>query len=278
MRESKRNTTAYSYPKTKNYYQKVIIRKIFGKDCYKYFKALKVKLLYKMGRSFEISSFLQQIIEDDFIIFDIGANLGQYAIRLTRYLGEEGRVVSVEPETENYGFLIRLKNKHKLKNLVCCNYAISDFNGEAILNIPVIDNDIELDTRATIDKANYYFEYDKYVSQKVNVVTIQKLFCDLNLNKLDIIKSDTEGNDEKVILGSLELIKEYLPLILVEDSHREEWVKKLYETGYLPFYVKNKLFMKNSFEIRENESGIDYDLLMLVHQSGIGKYRKFIIE
>lgn len=277
MRESKRNTTAYSYPKTKNYYQKVIIRKLFGKDSYKYFKALKVRLLYKMGRSFEISGFLQQIIEDDFVIFDIGANLGQYAIRLTRYIGEEGRVVSVEPETENYGFLIRLKNKYNLKNLVCCNYAISDFNGEAVLNIPVIDNDIELDTRATIDKANYYFEYDKYVSHKVNVVTIRKLFMDLNLKRLDIIKSDTEGNDEKVILGSFELIKEHLPLILVEDSHKEEWMKKLYGIGYLPFYVKNILFIKNSFEVRENESGIAYDLLVLVHESGIGKFKEFII-
>jgi FkbM family methyltransferase len=278
MRESKRNSDGTKYPNTKNYYQKIIIRKLFGKDSYKYFKALKVKILYKLGKSFEISDFLKQVIERDSVIFDIGANLGQYAIRLTRIIGDNGKVISVEPELENYGFLLRLKKKYNLDNLECCNFAVSDFNGEGTLYIPVIENDIELDTRATIDRDNYYFNYEKYNKQKVTVVTLNKLFEDLNLNKIDIIKSDTEGNDSRVILGSIDLIEKYLPEILVEDSHKEEWVKKLYEIGYLPYYVINDLYIRDAFKINDKEKNVKYDLLVLIHSSKTKKYKKYISE
>jgi FkbM family methyltransferase len=237
-----------------------------------------VKLLYKFGKSFEISDFLKQVIEKDSVIFDVGANLGQYAIRLTKFIGENGKVISVEPEFENYRFLLRLKKKYKLKNLVCCNYAVSDYEGTGTLYIPLIDNDIELDTRATIDKDNYYFEYEKYNTRQVNVITLNKLFKELNLYKVDIIKSDTEGNDSKVILGSIDLIKRFLPEILVEDSHNEEWVKALYNIGYQPYYVINNLFLKDAFKIKENDLNVKYDLLVLIHSSKMEKYNKYIIE
>ena len=277
MREINRNSEGSKYPNTKNYYQKYIVRKLFGKYAYKYFKAFKIKLLYKFGKSFEISEFLKQVIEKDSVIFDVGANLGQYAIRLTKYIGENGKVISVEPEFENYKFLLNLKKKYKLKNLECCNYAVSDYEGNGTLYIPLIENDIELDTRATIDKDNYYFNYEKYNTQKVNVITLNKLFKDLNLNKVDIIKSDTEGNDSKVIQGSLDLIKRFFPEILVEDSHKEEWVKTLYSIGYHPYYVINDLFIKDAFEVKENDANVKFDLLVLMHSSKMEKYKKYII-
>jgi len=278
LKKSGRNSDGTNYPRTKNYYQKYIVRKLFGLESYKYFKALKVRILYKMGKSFEISEFLKQIIEKDFVIFDIGANLGQYAIRLARLLGDRGKMICVEPEIENYGFLLRLKRKNKLNNLICMNYAVSDYIGRTVLNIPVIDNGIELDTRATIDMENYYFKYDNYKKQEIDVVTLEKLYSDLLPGRLDIIKSDTEGNDGKVISGALELIKKHYPLILVEESHKEDWLKKLYELDYTPYYVKNNIFLKKAFSVEKGEDKIKYDLLVLIHDSRKEKFKKYILN
>ena len=277
MRNVELNTEGKNYPKTKNYFQKFIIRKLFGRKLYKYFKYLKIILLYKFGREFEISKFLRQIIEKDFVIMDIGANLGQYSVRFTDYLKNTGLVVSVEPVKENYEYLNRLKEKYKLSNLRCINCAVSDFSGEEILSIPLVSKNIELDTRATIDKNNYYFSYDCYTEQKVTVKKLSEIVEEMGVERLDIVKSDTEGNDEKVILGSIDLIKRFFPLVLVEDSHKENWLQKLYETGYNPFYVYNDLHLIDAFQSEHYEKRkTKYDLLVLVHSNSINKFEKYI--
>jgi FkbM family methyltransferase len=276
MREPRIKSTGKLYPKTKNYYQKILVRKLFGKRLYKYFKVFKILLLYKIGKSFEISKFLKKIIFKDFVILDIGANLGQYSIRLS-YFAPEGRIISVEPVYDNYEYLLKIKKKYKLNNLECYNYAVSDYAGKGILYVPIIDNDIELDTRATIDKNNYYFDYSNYKTQNVNVITLNNISDNLKLNRIDIIKSDTEGNDNKVILGSLDLIKKYLPLLLIEDSHKAEWVKIIYGIGYLPFYVSKKCLLKNAFDTSDDDNDILFDLLVLIHTSKLGNFQKYLV-
>lgn len=277
MRISKLNTKDRLYPKTKNYYQKLVIRKIFGKKLYKFFKVLKIVLFFKTGKSFEISKFLKQVIQNEFVIFDIGANLGQYALRFSSFLRKRGKVISVEPVQENYLYLEKIKKHYKLDNLICCNYAISDYNKESILNIPIINNDIELDTRATIDLNNYYFDYSNYKKQVVEVVTLDELFNKLKLERLDILKSDTEGNDSKVILGSIELINRFLPVLLVEDSHDEMWLKELYVKDYLPFYVFKDLYLIDAHIANNYKKYVKYDLLVLIHKSKLKDFINYIV-
>jgi len=278
MRESKVNTKGKLYSKTKNYRQKVFIRKVFGKKSYKFFKTLKIVLLYKFGKSFEISKFLNNIIKKDFVIFDIGANLGQYAIRLEPLLEGDGKIISVEPVYDDYLYLLELRKMFKLHNLICMNFAISNCEKEGTLYIPLIENDIELDTRATIDLENYYFNYTNYNEQKINITTLQSLFGTLNLNRLDIIKSDTEGNDCNVIMGSINLVKKYLPVILIEDSHEEDWLKELYEIGYCPFYVIEKTCLIDAYKAGKNDAKIKYDLLVLINKLKLKDYEKYIIR
>ncbi len=278
MRKSNVNSTGRLYPRTKNYFQKVFFRKLFGKKAYRFFKVFKIILLNKLGISFEISEFLKQIIKKDYVIFDVGANLGQYAVRISPLLNNKGKLICIEPVRGDYEYLQKIKSRYKFNNLECFNYAVSDYVGESTLYIPVIENDIELDTRATIDLENYYFNYEKYNTQKVEVTTLSALFGKLNLSGIDIIKSDTEGNDKKVLTGSIDLIKKYYPLMLVEDSHKEDWLKNIYETGYLPFYVINNLFLINADNTSGDEENIKFDLLVLIPSSRLQDYDKYIIK
>lgn len=277
MRRQNDNMTGHKYPKTKNYLQKVFFRKVFGKKLYKYFKVIKIVLFYKFGKSFEISEFLKQIIKDDFVIFDVGANLGQYAIRFSSFLKNKGKVISIEPVYEDFLLLCRIKKKFRLDNLLCSNYAVSDVEKTGDLFIPVIDHDIELDTRATVNLDNYYFEYDNYKTQPVKITTLQSVFNDYELERLDIVKSDTEGNDNKVILGSLDLIKKYMPLILVEDSHEEKWLNEIYAIGYSPFYVIKNRFLIDAFMAENHKSDVKYDLLVLVPETKLNDFTDYFM-
>ena len=63
----------------------------------------------------------------------------------------------------------------------------------------------------------------------------------------------------------------------MEDSHKEEWLKNIYEIGYLPFYVINKLFLTYANNTIGNEKNIKFDLLVLVPSSKLQNYTKYII-
>ena len=57
------------------------------------------------------------------------------------------------------------------------------------------------------------------------------------LENISVIKIDTEGHELKVINGSINLIKKYLPIIIVESN---EIIIKLIEQVLLPLNYKLK--------------------------------------
>lgn len=66
------------------------------------------------------------------LVFDVGANTGQYATNL-RSLGYRGRIVSFEPLTSAYKSLVRLANEDALWETV--NVALGDQDGKVEINI-----------------------------------------------------------------------------------------------------------------------------------------------
>jgi hypothetical protein len=54
---------------------------------------------------FEIFNAIKPYIQSRGIVFDIGANIGQYAIPISELIGHQGRVYSFEPDPKNFAFL-----------------------------------------------------------------------------------------------------------------------------------------------------------------------------
>ncbi len=54
---------------------------------------------------------------------DVGAHIGKYTLRVAKVVGDEGLVISVEPDKRNYNLLIKNINLNRLKNVIPLNIA-----------------------------------------------------------------------------------------------------------------------------------------------------------
>jgi FkbM family methyltransferase len=136
-------------------------------------------------------------IREDWVIFDIGANVGCYSVLFSR-LAPRGRVFAFEP-TETIEKLNRNLAFHGCVNVVAFERALGATDGT--------------------------FEEDMYrwgqppERMKYTFTTIDKMVRELELTRLDCLKIDIGSLDFEVLRGAEETLAEFDPWIVVELNH-----------------------------------------------------------
>ncbi len=234
--------------KTKHYFSKKVTFSIFGPKYYHSIKANKILFDYLIGRDYDdIYSNTSQILTSDDNVFDIGANMGQYLSRLSKFI-KNGKIISVEPIPQNVLALHQMKKFLKIENAVIIDRAISDKEGFSKITIPKM-NGIPITTQASILENNSISKDEKEILE-VRTTTIDNIAEELQLQNLKFIKTDTEGFDSVVLLSGSNTIKSFKPIIRVEESCFKPTMKWLFELGYKAFkFNSNRLIhIKNSDE------------------------------
>ncbi|MFZ4589563.1 MAG: FkbM family methyltransferase [Ignavibacteria bacterium] len=224
--------------RTKHYLQKLLVRKLAGRKYYTRIKFFKIYLKAKTGSDYEISRILLNILKSDDIFLDVGANLGQYIMRIKNKFYSGVKIYAFEPVISNYEILSKYI-KNNCQNVLLENYAVSDTDGMDVLYIPLIDN-IEVDTQASINYENRKMYYNDFIRQEIRKVTIDNYVITNNIQRIDYLKIDTEGNDERVIKGAWNSIAEFKPVIFCEDMENIETIEALSRLNY-----KRYLFTKD---------------------------------
>ena len=135
--------------KTKHFLSKKITYSLFGPRYYHAIKSKKILFDYLVGKDYEhIYDVLIKILSKDDIILDIGANMGQYLSRLSRFV-KEGKIICIEPIPQNVVALNYLKKKLKITNSTIIAKAISNTSGLAKMTIPKLDG-VPISTQATL--------------------------------------------------------------------------------------------------------------------------------
>ena len=144
-------------------------------------------------------------------IFDIGANSGVFSLYCLS-TNKNAKVYAFEPVPRNFEYLKKNKEINSYDNLFVYDIALTDFGGKVEFNIPKsislplggsIRNDLE-DTMKDSDK----------VEVKAN--TIDKFSKENDISSMDLLKIDTEGTEHKVLIGAIESILKYEPIIVCE--------------------------------------------------------------
>ena len=225
---------------TCNYKQKKIVNKIFGRRYANELRRLKMIFLYKLGINYDLDDLYKIIFKEGDFVFDIGANIGQSACRFSRLVKEKGCVFSFEPVQDNYSLLIKTKKSLKLNNVSTYQIALGNKNGTAEIYIPSFNNsNIEVATRASVLHKPGEFENAHFRVETISIMTLDQFIDQHNVDKIDLIKSDTEGNDIKVIEGAIHSIKKYKPVLILETEFNADIFKKYLEMGYHFYYYYN---------------------------------------
>jgi FkbM family methyltransferase len=232
--------------KTKNYLFKWLVRKIFGEKKYNNIKLMKIMLEYRFGRDYNnINKILFNFFEENSCFLDVGANMGKETVRLSRKF-PNGKILAIEPVSFNYFALDSIKKKLKLNNVTTIRKAIDNKPGTANIQIPVMNSGVVVGTRSTFGQRK---KLDcKCILEKVETETIDNIVKEFELNRVDYIKSDTEGHDSVVLLSGVETIKKFRPFIRVEQSWKSAEFDWLFQLGYDAYYLINHKFVQAKFE------------------------------
>ena len=153
----------------------------------------------------ELMAVLATLVSPDSVCVDVGANVGAITLALSS-LCPDGFIYAFEPATQSFGFLKRNLARNGVGNATAQRLALSDAGGEATLSY----------NREFAGGAFISDHVRDGVQETVRVGTIDHWAQQAGLDRLDLIKVDVEGYEQKVLSGARATIKSFRPTLVVE--------------------------------------------------------------
>ncbi|MGE0407204.1 MAG: FkbM family methyltransferase [Candidatus Korobacteraceae bacterium] len=151
---------------------------------------------------------IRPLIHPGDVVLDLGANIGVFTHFLSRIIGPEGSVISLEPVPLTFHHLAA--NSRHLANVNTVNAAVSDSEGTTEMQVPHYESGGENFYEASISARRKGCR-----SFTVRTTTVDSL-C--QGQAVRFIKCDVEGHEEAVIGGALQTIRRCRPAWMIEVS------------------------------------------------------------
>jgi FkbM family methyltransferase len=163
---------------------------------------MEIKLaLHEMPEVINLQRFIKYFEID--VIFDVGANIGQYAQMLRNKVGFRGAIFSYEPFSEAFSELCKVAESDP--NWYVFNSAISDRCGETSLNLVASSQMNSLEVPSTEETEILEQANTQIGQEKVKVITLDQAYEQVSQTfkiRNPLLKLDTQGHDLKILQGS----------------------------------------------------------------------------
>jgi FkbM family methyltransferase len=206
-----------------------------------------------------------EFVTPESLVIDVGANIGDWTIPLSKKVGKEGKVLSFEPNEETVRVL-RQRTK-KLTNVKIMAMGLSDKEEQLELLIP---KEISCPPTAAIAKTANHLNNKK--DTEVTIVQVKKLdqiIDELNLKNITFVKIDVEGHELNVLKGFKKGIVKNRPVILMEIL-KSKWINESPIESECALFLKMlgyQIYQYNSFnkkfESHENFNTQDLNFLFV---------------
>lgn len=208
-----------------------------------------ISLIDKSNKN-KIISFLKKKMQDKkLVIFDVGAHKGE-TLKIFKKNFKFEKIFCFEPNKNIFDILTNKYEHLQKKGVSFINCGLSDKTQVKELKIL---QDTSSSTFSKLNENSQYFKKKKniislftkdqfYKKINVNVETISHFIEAYNLDRIDILKIDTEGSEFKILTG---IEKKYFKKInLIYFEHHYDL---MLDKGY-KFHDINKLLIDNNFK------------------------------
>lgn len=154
---------------------------------------------YLMGEKYWLNKYLKN--KNNPIVFDVGANIGTYSKDILE-ANKSSLIYAFEPHPITYK---NLTNNLSHINLQAFNVGVGRENGRLEL--------YDYDTKDGSAHASLYRDVIKDIhkgnpiSHSVKIIKLDEFLIDKNIEHIDLLKIDTEGNEYNVLLGAQDYLK-----------------------------------------------------------------------
>ena len=191
-----------------------------------------------------LTKFFIKNLKNKKIFLDVGAHVGFYTLLASRLMGDMGRIFAFEASPQTFNFLRR--NTESKKNVFIINNAVSEKEGQ----MTFFEFDLYYCESNTLDP-DIFKKQDwakTAVPREIKIDTISMdYFCTDNAISPDIMKIDVEGAELSVIKGSMKMIENNHPMIImeylndkcVESKQYREAMDLILSLGYSLYLINN---------------------------------------
>jgi FkbM family methyltransferase len=162
---------------------------------------------------------LSELVKPGNWVLDVGANVGQYSLRLSELVGPNGRVIAFEPVAEIAEILEVMARRAPYQNITILNIAVSESAGVLPFRVPVgpagLPNYFQARVNDTGDRSILCFSLDELPFP----------------HRISLVKIELEQHEVFVIRGMRRLIERDLPALIIE-GHEGIYPEFLAAYGY----------------------------------------------
>ena len=174
-------------------------------------------------------------------IFDIGGYIGLYAMFFARGAGENGRVITFEPNPANCEEILHHIALNGITNIELKTLAVGREQAESDFNLDSLSP-----ARGTLLAGES--ETNPGRRLRVQIDSIDRMVDSNELPLPDFVKIDVEGVELEVLQGMEETLRKTQPELLIEVHGllQEDLVELLTPHGYVLWHVESKRHVSGS--------------------------------
>jgi FkbM family methyltransferase len=189
--------------------------------------------LLKNKQSFKFHYFIQRIIQPEYVVIDIGANLGYFAKTFSR-LVPNGKLIAIEPLPQFHAVLdLFIGSK---ENVELHNVALGKTSGSITMVLPKTNGMMRTGLPHVMRNEQ---EGEHQTTQQVQMVNTSAFFS--TFERIDYIKCDIEGHEWEVISQLGAVLKEKRPIVQIEidPKNTELLINFFSELGFVQHGIVN---------------------------------------
>lgn len=202
-------------------------------------------LLYGMGtlkndERFKYHYMVKKLIEPDYTVVDIGANLGYFSRNFSD-LAKNGKVISIEPVKPFFDTLQYFIGNRT--NVTLLNYALGKDEGVITMVMPTSNGMIRTGLPHIAESEE---EKQQHRNHEVQIKRPSDLLKDVE--KIDYIKCDIEGYERTVFEEMESVVAKHRPIIQIEiDPKNREFMFDYFEgLNYIQYGISNFKIVKET--------------------------------
>jgi len=157
---------------------------------------------------------------NDCVVFDVGANFGYLTLVWARSISKEGKVIAFEPNANVNKTLTKTIRANRLENTITLeNYALGA--EEKVIEL-FLDN----------TTSNVVQSENSGATAKVQMTSIDQYISKQGIERCDLIKIDVDGIELDILNGSIETLKQFKPIYIVETNDDNQIIEFFVQRNY----------------------------------------------
>uniref|UniRef100_A0A7C4U847 FkbM family methyltransferase n=1 Tax=candidate division WOR-3 bacterium TaxID=2052148 RepID=A0A7C4U847_UNCW3 len=136
------------------------------------------------------------------IVVDVGANVGIFTIKAAKEVGNDGKVIAVEPEGECLSMLQRNIQENKLRNVLVIQKGVWIKKDKLKFYI------------SPSSTGHSFYESIHYKVAEIEVDSLDNILKEYGIERTDFVKLDIEGAEVEAVKGMNEVLKSGAKIVI----------------------------------------------------------------